>query len=74
MFEQVSESAKDFIRRLLVPHTSGRMTVHEALDHAWLSGGAVDVSRQIPSQKYYGVRDSVRERYVSLFLNLFSTS
>jgi serine/threonine protein kinase len=69
-FNQVSSEAKDFIRKLLIPQTTSRMTVHEALDHPWLA----HLSRQdgemtqIPSQRYKGVRDAVRERYVSILL------
>lgn len=65
-FGQVSDDAKDFIRRLLIPQTTGRMTVHEALDHPWLAhiGRQDGETTQIPSQRYKGVRDAVRERYV----------
>ncbi|KAI6175534.1 Immunoglobulin I-set domain protein [Aphelenchoides bicaudatus] len=58
---------KDFIRRLLVPQTIGRMTIHEALDHKWLAhiGRRDDGTPQIPSQRYQNIRDTVRERYDS---------
>jgi serine/threonine protein kinase len=69
MFNQVSEKAKDFIRKLLVAYTGSRMTVHEALEHEWLHDGATDTPpKQIPSERYYGVRDSVRGRYVCSLL------
>jgi serine/threonine protein kinase len=66
MFTQISDNAKDFIRKLLIAGTGNRMSVHEALNHPWLS---VQLERkdslQIPNQRYFGVRDTVRERYVS---------
>lgn len=49
------------------------MSVHEALDHPWLSGAATNISTEtIPSDRYYSVRDSVRQRYVSFFFVNYS--
>ncbi|XP_014260217.1 death-associated protein kinase 3-like isoform X2 [Cimex lectularius] len=37
LFEDISEEAKDFVRRLLLRKPSERMTAKEALKHPWLS-------------------------------------
>lgn len=37
-FRNVSDESKDFIRRLLVKNKEKRMTAHECLGHAWLTG------------------------------------
>lgn len=43
------------------------MTVHEALEHPWLSATtSKQSSQQIPSERYHSVRDSIRQRYVSI--------
>ena len=44
-----------------------RLTVHEALDHPWLSGdlSALDQHR-IPASRYNSIRDKIRLRYVSV--------
>merc|ERR1719498_1322723 len=39
-WEPVSDSAKDFIRRLLKSEPSSRMTIEEALSHPFLTGAA----------------------------------
>uniref|UniRef100_A0AC35U477 Twitchin n=1 Tax=Rhabditophanes sp. KR3021 TaxID=114890 RepID=A0AC35U477_9BILA len=63
-FEGISENAKDFIKKLLVLESGSRMGIHDALDHPWFEPSAEgDLSKQIPSSQYYGVRDKVRERY-----------
>jgi calcium/calmodulin-dependent protein kinase I len=36
VWSNVSEDAQDFVRRLLVVEPSDRMTVDEALAHAWI--------------------------------------
>ncbi|KAI6224771.1 Immunoglobulin I-set domain protein [Aphelenchoides besseyi] len=63
-FDSISDSAKDFIRKLLVANTNGRLSVHEALEHQWLRGHQ-GRNEQIPSSRYHQVRDSVRGRYDS---------
>ncbi|KAI6239675.1 Immunoglobulin I-set domain protein [Aphelenchoides fujianensis] len=63
IFSSISDSAKDFIRKLLVMNTSGRMTVHEALEHPWLEERSPGQDEQIPSHRYHQVRDAVRGRY-----------
>ena len=38
-FINVSEEGKEFITRLLTKQKEKRMTAHECLNHAWLTGG-----------------------------------
>ncbi|XP_023585477.1 death-associated protein kinase 2 [Trichechus manatus latirostris] len=46
-FSQTSELAKDFIRKLLVKETRKRLTIQEALRHAWITSiGEVRASEQ----------------------------
>ncbi|PIO72952.1 immunoglobulin I-set domain protein [Teladorsagia circumcincta] len=63
IFNQVSENAKDFIRKLLVAEPSKRMTIHEALNHPWLSSGEVGGGQVIPNDRYHSIRDSIRQKY-----------
>ncbi|XGW29138.1 hypothetical protein V3C99_008720 [Haemonchus contortus] len=63
IFSQVSDNAKDFVRKLLVAEPGGRMTIHEALNHPWLSSGEVGKGDVIPSSRYHSVRDSIRQKY-----------
>ncbi|XP_015794090.1 twitchin-like [Tetranychus urticae] len=37
-FRNISDEAKDFIRKLLTRHKEKRLTAHECLEHAWLKG------------------------------------
>lgn len=46
------------------------MNIHEALQHPWLND-IPKKSEQIPSEKYYSVRDSVKQRYVRFFWTFF---
>uniref|UniRef100_A0AC35TXM9 Ig-like domain-containing protein n=1 Tax=Rhabditophanes sp. KR3021 TaxID=114890 RepID=A0AC35TXM9_9BILA len=62
-FEGISDEAKDFIKKLLISDVNDRMNVHQALEHPWFGNATDGTSKQIPSSKYYGVRDKVRERY-----------
>ncbi|OZC09937.1 hypothetical protein X798_03043 [Onchocerca flexuosa] len=63
-FANISQDGKDFIKKLLMLDPKSRMTVHEALEHPWLTGAANNMlSQQIPNERYYSVRDSVRQRY-----------
>ncbi|VDO68159.1 unnamed protein product [Heligmosomoides polygyrus] len=63
VFNQISDNGKDFIRKLLVAEPGGRMTVHEALNHPWLSSGEVGAGDVIPSDRYHSIRDSIRRKY-----------
>lgn len=63
-FANVSEEAKDFIRKLLLLEPGSRMTIHQALEHPWLSSApARSSSEQIPSERYHSIRDSIRHKY-----------
>uniref|UniRef100_A0A0N5A493 non-specific serine/threonine protein kinase n=1 Tax=Parastrongyloides trichosuri TaxID=131310 RepID=A0A0N5A493_PARTI len=63
-FDGISNEAKDFIKRLLINESDKRMTIHEALDHPWFGPRSEgDTGKEIPCEKYFGVRDKVRERY-----------
>ncbi|KAJ2333197.1 hypothetical protein GGH91_005992 [Coemansia sp. RSA 2671] len=44
----VSENAKDFIRRSLKSNPSERMTASEALQHPWLTGAAASTRDLLP--------------------------
>ncbi|WKY05591.1 hypothetical protein Q1695_006081 [Nippostrongylus brasiliensis] len=63
IFSQVSDNAKDFLKKLLVAEPSSRMTVHEALSHPWLSSGDVGKGDVIPNDRYHSIRDSIRRKY-----------
>ncbi|KAK5968521.1 Twitchin [Trichostrongylus colubriformis] len=63
IFNQVSDNAKDFIRKLLVAEPGSRMTIHEALNHPWLSSGEVGKGDVIPNDRYHSIRDSIRQKY-----------
>ncbi|XP_055900297.1 twitchin-like isoform X6 [Biomphalaria glabrata] len=62
-FSSVSPEAKDFIRSLLQKDTKKRMTVHEALDHAWLQGDHSNLTNRIPSSRYNRIRQKIKEKY-----------
>lgn len=42
-----------------------RMTVHQALEHAWLKGDLSNRTHRIPSSRYDKIRAKIKERYVS---------
>jgi calcium/calmodulin-dependent protein kinase I len=42
---EVSEPGQDFVRRLIEPDVSKRMTAKEALQHPWLVGGLADPTK-----------------------------
>ncbi|CAK5074871.1 unnamed protein product [Meloidogyne enterolobii] len=65
-FENISEEAKDFIRRLLVEDKQYRMNIHEALNHPWLTQRRDKNNMNeniIPSERYYKSREFVRRKY-----------
>ncbi|KAL7073030.1 hypothetical protein ACQ4LE_008149 [Meloidogyne hapla] len=62
-FKNISEEAKDFIRRLLVKDKQYRMNVHEALNHPWLTQRGDKNENIIPKEKFYKSRDSIRRKY-----------
>uniref|UniRef100_A0A915DCR3 Twitchin n=1 Tax=Ditylenchus dipsaci TaxID=166011 RepID=A0A915DCR3_9BILA len=62
-FNDISSSAKDFIRKLLVMDANSRMDATAALGHPWLADRFQEETKQIPSNRYFSVRDSIRSRY-----------
>ncbi|GLH11531.1 Titin, partial [Gryllus bimaculatus] len=62
-FANVSEEGKDFIRRLLVKNKEKRMTAHECLLHAWLTGDHSNRTDVISSSRYTNIRDKIRAKY-----------
>jgi serine/threonine protein kinase len=54
-WDDVSDSAKDLIRHLLVVSQDKRYTAQEALNHPWIAGNAAS-SKQIP-----GVLSKIKE-------------
>lgn len=47
------------------------MTVHQALEHAWLKGDHSDRTHRIPSSRYDKIRAKIKARYVSTFRRPF---
>lgn len=62
-FKTISPLAKDFINRLLLKNASQRMTIHEALEHAWLKDDHGDLNTRIPASRYKAIRDKLRARF-----------
>ena len=64
-FSHISEDAKDFIQKLLVKNKTSRITVHEALEHAWLSNLSLEDGSQISSSKYDNINRKIKDKYSS---------
>jgi serine/threonine protein kinase len=64
-FRNVSEEGKDFIRRLLIKHKEKRMTAHECLQHAWLTGDHSHKTLEIARQRFFEMRDKIRKKYAN---------
>ncbi|CDW52538.1 protein unc g; protein unc f; protein unc d; prot ein unc b; protein unc a [Trichuris trichiura] len=65
-FRDVSDEAKDFIKKLLVRDPNARLTVQQCLEHPWLKGDVVkpeSLSQRIAADRYYQYRDSIRKKY-----------
>ncbi|KAK7065507.1 Immunoglobulin like [Halocaridina rubra] len=62
-FKNVSNEAKDFIRRLLIKNKEKRMTAHECLRHAWLRGDYSPRLEPIDMMRYIPIRDKIRAKY-----------
>jgi len=56
---EVSESAKDLVRRLLEKNPKKRMTAAECLEHPWICGQSV--STQQSSRDWTGVQEARRK-------------
>jgi len=63
LFEDVSENAKDFVRRLLIRKPSERMTAKECLRHPWLANNRKTESSYSKSS-YVGGRGETEPRRV----------
>eukprot|EP00118_Oscarella_pearsei_P025943 m.309085 g.309085 ORF g.309085 m.309085 type:complete len:347 (+) comp45466_c0_seq1:648-1688(+) len=50
-FGDVSDEAKDFIEKLLVPDPKGRMTVDDCQDHQWISPAKAPSMRRLDSKR-----------------------
>ncbi|XP_023233613.1 myosin light chain kinase, smooth muscle-like [Centruroides sculpturatus] len=69
-FANVSDSAKDFIRRLLTRNKEKRLTAHECLAHPWLMGDiSAAPTTSIPSKRYIKIRDRIRAKYGDYWFN-----
>ncbi|KAL8565325.1 hypothetical protein ACOMHN_029021 [Nucella lapillus] len=62
-FSSVSQEGKDFIRSLMLKQPQKRMTVYEALDHAWLKGDHSNLTTRIPSSRYSKIRQKIHDKY-----------
>jgi serine/threonine protein kinase len=61
-FAAISDNGKDFIGRLLVYGKGARMSVFEALDHAWLRDESAYNDR-IPNTRYDNFKLNLKSRY-----------
>jgi calcium/calmodulin-dependent protein kinase I len=62
MWDDITEDAKDFIRKIFVVDPKKRMTVSECLDHNWLNGENEEkLDRVLPSN----LRDNLRQMHAS---------
>jgi serine/threonine protein kinase len=61
-FKNVSNEAKDFIKRLLTKNKDKRMTAHECLEHQWLKSTEIPTT-PIPNRNYIKIRDKIRAKY-----------
>lgn len=55
-FKNVSEEGKDFIRKLLIKIKEKRLTAHECLQHAWLTGDHSHKTLEIARQRFFAIR------------------
>lgn len=61
-FKNISDEAKDFIRKLLTRNKEKRLTAHECLQHPWLKEDST-ATTPIPNRKYVPIRDRIRAKY-----------
>lgn len=50
------------------------MTVHESLDHPWLTEDHSDLTHRIPASRYKNIRERIRAKYVSGTFELIKKS
>ena len=41
------------------------MTIHDAMDHPWLASEHPELTSRIPASRYKGIRNKIKEKYVS---------
>ena len=64
-FMNVSEEGKDFIRKLLVKQKEKRLTAHECLQHAWLTGDHSHKTLEIARNRFFAIREKIRQKYAN---------
>jgi len=62
-FRNISDIGRDFISKLLIKNPTKRMTVHEALDHPWLSVEHPEFTSRIPASRYSNIRKQIKQKY-----------
>ncbi|ESO03551.1 hypothetical protein HELRODRAFT_191869 [Helobdella robusta] len=66
-FSGISDLGRDFISKLLIKSPQKRMTVHEALEHPWLSQPHPDYTHRIPGSRFSKIRQKIGGKYVSFW-------
>merc|ERR1719220_522274 len=61
----VSEEGKDFIRKLLTKQKEKRLTAHECLQHAWLTGDHSHKTLEIARNRFFAIREKIRQKYAN---------
>jgi len=64
-FTNVSEEGKDFIRKLLIKQKEKRLTAHECLRHAWLTGDHSHKTLEIARNRFFAIREKIRQKYAN---------
>ena len=64
-FINVSEEGKEFITRLLTKQKEKRMTAHECLNHAWLTGDHSHKTLEIARNRFFAIREKIRQKYAN---------
>merc|ERR1719167_1082710 len=64
-FINVSEEGKDFIRKLLTKQKEKRLTAHECLNHAWLTGDHSHKTLEIARNRFFAIREKIRQKYAN---------
>ncbi|XP_064634017.1 twitchin-like isoform X9 [Lineus longissimus] len=62
-FKNISDEGKDFIRKCLQKQPGKRLTIHECLEHKWLTGILEGTDRRIPSSRYAKIRQRIQDKY-----------
>ena len=64
-FKNVSEEGRDFIRKLLVKQKEKRLSAHECLTHAWLTGDHSHKTLEIARNRFFAIREKIRQKYAN---------